>query len=140
VNELQVIREHLATQRRHLSEVIQACSAALQGSAAEGTETQALLRACASYFELALGRLAGNSEAAALARRASASAQPLSSWQALLAAVHAESGQWFDAIDALASRDGPLLQWRQIAHVDADTILGERQRFERVQALRTAHG
>jgi hypothetical protein len=136
VNELQIIRDYLTAERQHLGEVSEICAAAARA----GAPAQGLLHACADYFGFIFGRLDENSKAAALARRAAAApAEPLLDWKELLTVVGVESAQRSATITQLAHEGAPIAQWRATARVDADSILGERRRFEHIRALRAQH-
>jgi hypothetical protein len=157
VNEIGLIRAQLAAERGHVQAVSQACA----GNAAALAELHAAgadyLRCVLGWFEARDQRLlelnrtrAGLDETARQAIRA-ALAQPGSSrealqklaainagtplaWQALAEFVAAAWSPRRDAIDALLTAITHPADWRTIAALDADSILGERRRFERVRA------
>ncbi len=136
MNELQVIRDYLTAEHQHLGEVSEICAAA----ARTGPQAQRLLHACADYFGFIFGRLDENSKVAALARRAaSAPVEPLLDWKELLTVVGIESAQRSATIARLAHAGARIAEWRATARVDADSILGERRRFEQIRALRAQH-
>jgi hypothetical protein len=157
VNEIELIRAQLAAERVHVKAVAQACARNVAALAE-------LKAAGADYLRCVLGRFEARDQRLtelirtrpgldARARHAipAALAQPGSSREALekLAAISAGTpvawqalAQWVagvwsprrDAIDALLTAITRPADWRAIAAVDADSILDERRRFERVRA------
>ncbi|HZO21852.1 MAG TPA: hypothetical protein VFB37_05050 [Steroidobacteraceae bacterium] len=135
MNEIQIIQQHLAIERQHFAQVVAACTTAL---AAPRAAHEPLIEACAQYFEFAVTRLQPDAIAAARARlQAARKADPdrLSEhWQAFLQMFTAACNERFATIDELAKRNESVAQWRNIGRLDAESIVGERERFARVQA------
>jgi hypothetical protein len=166
VNEIQLIRAQLNTERLHVNAVAQACAAApgaAQGRALPASAALELRAAATDYLLCVLGwfdardqhliellrtRTGGDEPARHALQRALA--QPGSSHEAL--APHNNAGAlpvtwpaWAqfiqtvwnprrEAIDALMTAITRPADWRTIAGIDADSILDERRRFERVRA------
>lgn len=176
MNEIQLIRAQLDTERLHVNAVAKACAAALAGapgSAPPASAALAQLRAAAADYLLCvlgwfeardqrlLGLLSARTAAAERAPPAlqAALAQSGSSHEAfgMLKVLNADAPPanaagspvtWLtwaqgietlwnphrQAIDALMAQITRPADWRMIAGIDADSILDERQRFERVRA------
>jgi hypothetical protein len=142
MNETDFIREQLAAERAHLRELLEAVRAgtlkvgqagpaadyigwaaqrliaqldahrrALEATPATGADTRAQLARVAA----AAARLAENATVRPLNRMS----------EQLLALLDA----WNDSLDSLAGRTLRVSHWRQAAHLSADTILEERQRY-----------
>jgi hypothetical protein len=163
VNEIQLIRDQLAAERRHASAVARACAVAARGEFAEAC-VEYLVRVLAWFEErdqragdFARSRPgeppAGEALAEALARpgrsrealekleRAvaggsqAAASDPSPLWQDF---ARYFDGVWStrrDAIDARLAEQLRPAQWRTVAGIDADSILEERRRFARVRAV-----
>lgn len=162
MNEIQLIRDQLASERAHASAVARACAVAARGEFAE-TCVEYLVRVLAWFEErdqragdLARSRpaepAAGGALAEALARpgrsrealekleravaggsRAAAS-DPSPLWQEF---ARYFDGVWSarrDAIDDRLAEELRPAEWRAVAGIDADSILEERRRFARVCA------
>jgi hypothetical protein len=163
VNEIQLIRAQLDTERLHVNAVAKACAAApgaAQGRVALAGPALAQLRAAATDYLLCvlgwfeardqrlielLGARAGGDEPARHALQ-TVLAQPGSSQEALV--LHTNAAGWpawaqfieevwdprRQAIDASMGEITRPADWRALAGIDADSILDERRRFERVRA------
>lgn len=138
MNEIQIIQHQLATERQHFSRVGEIFAAALQARPAPDA---ALMRVCLDYFEFALTRLAASASEARTrlqaARAAEAAAAP-HRWQDFLQAFTRACAERFDSIDALGARQQSVVHWRSVARLNADSIVGERECFARVQACISA--
>ena len=142
MNETDFIRAQLAAERAHLRDILEAVRAA--------TLEVGQARPAADYIEWAGQRLVAQLDAhrralqalpatgadtrAQLARLAGAAGRlaehgtgrPLHEVaEQLLAALDA----WSDSLDAFAGRTLRIGHWRQAAHMTADSILEERQRY-----------
>jgi len=167
MNEIGLIRRQLATEQAHALEVIAACAAALAtpgaSAAADGAHLEALAAAARAHLACVIGSFARREERlAALVRRmaagdsrrraldaalaapgASRDAQALldaQSWPALAAYLQ---GAWSTRRAALETSLGdstPVTEWREIAVIDADSVLEERTRYARVRAAASGPG
>jgi hypothetical protein len=165
MNEIELIRRQLATERAHALEAIGACVATLPASAARATADEARLaalrQAARQYLGGALTSFARRDRRlAALARRLpggdsrrraieAALVGPGASHDAL-AKLDTESwreladylrGAWSGRharLDALLAANGAVSDWREFAGVDADSVLAERAGFARLQAALAA--
>jgi hypothetical protein len=157
VNEIQLIRAQLATERAHASAVANACATATSAATqlrAAGTDYLLCVVGWFAARDRRLGELIRTQPGVGdSARRAleAALAQPGASdealeklkatqggasgaWQALAQFVGTVWGRRRDTIDALLATITRPADWRVIAGIDADAILEERRRFERVKA------
>jgi len=140
MNEIQIIRQQLATERLHFAEVAQACVAALD-SGKFAADSQ-FIAASADYLAFALTRLSGASSVQAPVSNA-ASLQvpganaPVEHWRAFLAAFTAHARKRFETLDELAARNPLVTEWRAVSRIDADSIFTERARYERFKAAVT---
>lgn len=125
MNEIQIIQSQLATEQLHFKEVANACAAALDAGNFAARDDFAA--ACAAYFAFAVTRLPGISSAP----QAQA---PDAEWREFLRVFNTRSTQHFAAIDALLTRSLPVTEWRARSRIDADSIVTERARYERVKA------
>jgi hypothetical protein len=157
VNEIRLLRVQLATERLHVGAVASACATAWSGAAdlrAAGGDyllcvlgwfdtrdqrLRELLRTRPDIsgperqgFEDALAQAGGSD--AALEKLQAAQGGPSLAWQALAQFVDTVWDRRREAIDALLATITRPAHWRAIAAIDADSILEERQRFERVNA------
>ncbi len=160
MNEIELIRAQLDTERRHVNAVAQACTA-------PDTAPMELRAAAADYLLCVLGWFEARDQRLLelLDRRSddarahhalhAALAQPGASREAL--ALHTDAAgvpvswpawaqfiqtRWHPrraAIDALMAEITRPADWRTIAAIDADSILEERRRFERVRAACAPH-
>ncbi|MGP8033467.1 MAG: hypothetical protein ACLPQ6_04915 [Steroidobacteraceae bacterium] len=161
MNEIELIRRQLATERAHALEVIRACVATLAASAARGTAEHAQLaafrqaardylgRALSSFArrDQRLGELARRLPAGDSRRRAieaalvgsGASRDALAkldteSWRELADCLRGAGGGRQEMLDELLAANGPVSAWREFAGIDADSVLAERAGFARLQA------
>jgi hypothetical protein len=155
VNEIELLRAQLATERRHVSSAANACAAATADAAAVRVAGTDYLRCVLGWFEARDRRLGELLRARAdmdeRTRRGleAALAQPGASdaalgkltaaegaagaWQALAQFVGSAWGPRRDTLDALLGTLTRPADWRAMAGIDADSILEERRRFERLQ-------
>jgi hypothetical protein len=128
MNEIQIIRQQLETERMHFSELTSACAAALDAGRFEAAGE--LAAACADYFTFAAGRLRAN-----LLRQSppepSASA---GQWREFLRGFEQAASSHFALIDQFVARGPSVAEWRTISGIDADAIVAERTRYRRVKA------
>jgi hypothetical protein len=143
VNEIQLIREQLATERLHVTTVASACAARWPGAAdlrLAGTDYLLCVLGWFDARDRRLRELAGTravedalaqpgASAAALEKLQAAQGAPPVAWQALAEFIGAVWGRRRDAIDALLATITRPADWRAIAAIDADSILDERRRF-----------
>jgi hypothetical protein len=157
VNEIRLLRVQLATERLHVGAVASACAAAWSGATdlrAAGSDylqcvlgwfderdrrLRELVRTRPDIsapegqgFEDALGQAGGSDEALQKLQAAQGGSSP--GWQALAQFVGTVWERRREAIDALLASLTRATDWRLIAAIDADSILEERRRFERVNA------
>lgn len=161
MNEIQLLRNQLAVERRRVREVASACAAALAAPAPpNGAALQALGEACAEYLRCVTGwfdqrdeRLGelyarlpagdagrrslealspGGSGPAALGTIAAAAAG--GAWAALAQSIDGEWDARRGAIEALLASNPRVADWRAIAGIDADSIRQERVLYARVCA------
>lgn len=153
MNEIELLRAQLATERLHVSAAANACAAADAAALrAAGTD---YLRCVLGWFEARDRRLdellrarAGLDESthrglkAALSQpgasdvalgKLPAAEAAIGAWQALAQFVGTAWGPRRDALDALLGTLARPADWRTIAGIDADSILEERRRFERLR-------
>lgn len=145
MNETELIRRQLTQERAHALEVAAVCAAQLgvlqaardylTGALISFTQRDARLASLAQ--RLPAGDPARQALNAALERHGgSAHAQALlaqESWRELADYL---AGPWRsrgELIDAQLAANIKRAGWRDVAGVDADSILGERARYERVQ-------
>ncbi|HEY3786786.1 MAG TPA: hypothetical protein VGL55_16030 [Steroidobacteraceae bacterium] len=135
MNEIQLIQQQLATERQHFSAVRELFAAAL--AAQPGTE-ESLMHACVEYFEFALMRLPTPQSSTGQARlKAARTADAVTApwrWQQFLEAFGEACTEHFNSIDVPGAHRESVLHWRSVARLDADAIVGERERFARIQA------
>jgi hypothetical protein len=162
MNEIQLIRGQLTSERAHASAVAGACAVAARGEFADAC-VEYLVRVLAWFEErdqragdLARSRpgkpAAGGALEEALARPGrsrealeklekavaggsqAAASDPSPLWQEF---ARYFDGVWSarrDAIDARLTEELRPTEWRTVAGIDADSILEERRRFARVRA------
>jgi hypothetical protein len=165
MNELDLIRSQLRSERDRATEVALAC-------AAPGA-TEALRQAALDYLVFVLTRFEERDQMLAeqyharlsasdplrrqvdeIVSRTGTSREALAKLEAALASgAHAtRDGSWNafgtffegpwrvrrDAIDALQETNARVADWRAVSFVDADSILEERSRYARVNAERSA--
>jgi hypothetical protein len=128
MNELEIIRHQLATERQHVAEVVGAFDDAMLGTGAE---------AYLDYLAFALRRLESSAASNALthldAVRRAALKDRASRAHEFLQLFNTEWQRHLQEIDAAGSRNLRVAQWRAIAQVDADSILEERKLYEKVK-------
>jgi hypothetical protein len=151
MNEIQLLRAQLATERRHVLAVASTCAGAHR-RAATYPETPALAvlaQASTAYLALVVGWFEARDArltalgthlppGEALGREAlgkiRAGANPAEAWGACAALL---SGAWDSrraAIDALCAANPRVTDWRAFAGIDADSIHEERALYARVRA------
>lgn len=146
MNEIEIIRAQLSTERQHVAEVVNACSRDIgtrerQTSPAvpsAGSATGEFRQACVDYLAAALARIGTDASREALAtleavRDADALAVE-SRWRSFLHTFESEWPRRCDALDSLFQRNLSVTRWRAAAGVDADSILEERRLYGRVKA------
>jgi|SRR5215467_3416445 len=163
MNEIELLREQLATERRHVREVASACAAACGGAPAAPGDValEALRGACAEYLrcvldwfdrrDARLGELYARRPSADAGPGALAALEPAGrghealeelvtrgpaseSWQALARFIHGPWDARRGATDALLASNQRIADWRAIAGVDADSVCHERALYARVRA------
>ncbi len=161
MNEIQLIRQQLATERAHASAVANACATALQSAAPDPV----FRRACVDYlacvlawfeerdqrlaeltelrfpagdparaaFDEALKHPGRSRDVLAKLEAACASArQP--AWREFAEYFNARWSARRDALEALLASNTRAGDWRMLGGIDADSILEERRRFALVAA------
>jgi nucleotidyltransferase/DNA polymerase involved in DNA repair len=141
MNEIEIIRAQLQSERQHVAEISDAFTAALNDTPSSASAE--FKQACAHYLEFAITRLEPDAGRDALAKlQAARNVSALSSlasdehWRSFLQFFR---GQWHahaDALDALFGRNISVKDWRIAAGIDADSIFEERRRYAKVKALR----
>ena len=160
MNEIQLIRAQLATERLHLSTIAQACaSSAAQAATVRAARLDYLLCVLGWFeardqrlgellrappgdldegtrraLEAALGQAGASGEALGRLRAAHSTA----AWQACAHFIDTAWGARRDALDALLTTLARASDWRRIAGIDADSILQERRLFELATAASAA--
>lgn len=156
MNEIQLIRAQLDTERTHASAVATACAAGSEPADLRTAATDYLLCVLGWFDERdrRLGELVRTrpdlggqlrhgiaealaqpgASAAALEKLKATQGDPTVTWQALAQFVGTVWERRRDAIDVLLASITRPADWRAIAAIDADSILEERRRFERVNA------
>jgi hypothetical protein len=162
MNEIQLLRDQLAAERRHVREVASACAAACRAEPAPagGAALVALAEACRDYLECVLAwfdqrdarlaelyaRLPGGAEGEARGAldlsgrgrdaldglRAAGTAHE--DWAALARFVNGAWDTRRSAIEALLATSVRVADWRAVSGIDADTIYEERALYSRVRA------
>ena len=139
MNETDIIKKQLATERQHFADVASACFSVIRQARVEQADfdhSGGFAQACRDYFGFALTRFEGSARSD-LAARFDGAAQPWQAagqWLAFLETFNAESHRRFSALDALSARAVSVAEWRAVSKVDADTIFRERALYERVKA------
>lgn len=163
MNEIELLRDQLATERRHVREVASACAAALaNASPGPGDAALEALRGASGEYlgcvlnwfdrrDERLGRLyarqpaadAGGMAPAALGlpghgrealRRLEQSGPARESWQALARFIDGPWDARRAAIEALLAANPRVADWRAFGGIDADSICQERALYARVRA------
>ena len=164
MNEIELLRNQLAAERRHVREVASACAAAHTGArpAPGDAALEAFRGACAEYLgcvldwfdrrDARLGELyarhspadAGQRALAALgmAGRGREALEELEargpaggSWQALSRFIHGPWDARRGAIEALLASNQRIADWRVFGGIDADSVCHERALYARVRAV-----
>lgn len=159
MNEIELIRRQLATERAHALEVSGACAAALGEGAAQalnGAQLEAFRKAAEDYLECALSSFARRDQRlaelvrrlpngderrrgmdAALAQyggsRDALARLGTRSWRELADYLGRPWGSRCETIDRLLGAGAAVGDWREFAGIDADSILEERTRYARVR-------
>ena len=149
MNEIELLRSQLATERRHVREIASACAAAHAGAPARPGDAalEALSAACGEYLgcvldwfdrrDQRLGELyahpAADSGRMALERlkRAGPAHQ---AWPALAAFINGPWDARRGAIETLLASNPRVADWRAFCGIDADSVCQERALYARVRA------
>jgi hypothetical protein len=158
MNEVELIRTQLATERRHATLVASACVLALEESAGalETLDLTCFCQTCVEYLVWVLTRFeardrmileggSGAELAGILGGREALSSLiyrleypspegPQGSWRDFAAYFSVDWSARREAADEIFGRTATLADWRSMAGIDASSILDERNRFARVQA------
>jgi hypothetical protein len=144
VNETDIIKKQLATERLHFADVASAFLSMIEQagvSRANFDSGGGFAQACRDYFDFALTRFEGSARSDLTGRfedakgtRAATDRLTADRWLSFLAAFKAESNRRFAALDALSARAVLVAEWRAVSKIDADTIFRERALYERVKA------
>jgi len=150
MNEIGLLRSQLATERRHVREVANACAAALSGAPARPGDAalETLQAACAEYLgcvlewfdrrEQRLGELCVQHAAADPSRmaleRLRRAGPALERWRALAEHINGPWNARCDAIEALLASNPRVADWRAFCGIDADSVCQERALYARVRA------
>ncbi len=156
MNEIRLIRDQLALERLHALEVANACARACEPSPESkpvGADVlEAFRGACGDYLRFVLGgferrdrRLAGlpgglapghdgpGGSQAALETLASTGAAP-EAWRRLADYLDSDWESRGKALEARLTARASISDWRTFSGVDADSILAERELFQRFRA------
>jgi hypothetical protein len=137
MNEIELLRNQLATERRHVREVASACAAAHAGARARPGDAalEALRAACGEYLacvlewfdqrDLRLGEPAVQHPAAGSSPEG---------WNALAAFINGPWNARRDAIEARLASNPRVADWRVFCGIDADSVWRERTLYARVVA------
>lgn len=160
MNEIELLRNQLATECRRVREVASACAAAYRAEpATRDPEALAALRgACAAYLECVLdwfdrrderlrelnaahpGGDAGRALEAALSlsgrgretlARLAGDGSARDSWQALAGLIDGPWATRRDAIEAALASNPRVAEWRAFGGIDADSVWQERALYAR---------
>jgi len=152
VNEIQVIRTQLATERAHLCEIAAACEEpgdriarhdylrhVLGWFAAREERLEQLLRVPDRLGAEARAALAGalaeaGSSSEALRRLPAASGGSAQEWRQFARFMADAWDSRRRRLDALLAQESAAATWRTVAGIDADTMLEERARYGRARA------
>lgn len=161
MNEIELLRNQLATERRHVREVASACAAAHRKAPAAGAALEPLRAACTEYLGCLLGwfdqrdeRLgelcarvpagdAGRGTIAALELRGRGREALEGLAQRGLAQESSQglaqyiNGAWDarrGAIEAALAANARVADWRAFGAIDADSMYRERALYARVRA------
>lgn len=150
MNEIELLRNQLASERRHVREVASACAAAHAAAPARPGDAalEALRGACGAYLALVLdwferrdqrlGELCAqhpppDSGRTALEMLKQAGPEP-ETWQALAEFINGPWDARRGAIEALLASNPRVADWRAFSGIDADSICKERALYGRVRA------
>jgi hypothetical protein len=151
MNEIQLLRQQLDAERRHVRAVASACASAHRSAttSAERAALAALREASTAYLALVLGwfdardaRLGALGTqlppGTAMGREAldemRVGKNPAEAWAACAAFA---SGAWDSRraiIEALCAANSRVTDWRTFANIDADSVHQERAHYARVRA------
>ncbi len=162
MNEIELLRNQLATERRHVRAVASACAAAhLAGGAMQGgTALEALRRACTEYLgcmldwfdqrderldalypHISAGDEGRRARAVDLSGRGREALDRLEqggpaheTWQAVARFINGAWDARRGAIEAALGANTRVADWRAFARVDADSVCQERALYARVRA------
>jgi hypothetical protein len=153
MNEIELLRNQLATERRHVREVASACAAAHAGAPARPGDAalEALRAACSEYlgsvlewFDRRDRRLSELSELNAQHPAADSGRTALEmlrqaapardAWQALAAFINGPWDAQRGAAEALLAASSRVATWRTVCGIDADSVCQERALYARVHA------
>lgn len=169
MNEIELLRNQLATERQHVREVASACAAAhlAESAARDPVVLEPLREACAAYLEPVLewfdrrderlGELcarlpAGDGGRSALAAlevpgrgrealaRLEAARSASESWQALAQFINGPWDARRGAIEASLAPMARVADWRAFGRIDADSIWQERALYARFRAVMPGGG
>jgi hypothetical protein len=150
MNEIELLRDQLATERRHVREVASACAKAHAGASARPGDAalEALRAACGEYLgcvlewfgrrdqrlrELYAQHPLADSGRMALERLRQAGPGP-ESWQALAEFINGPWDAQRGAIEVLLASNRRVADWRAVCGIDADSVCQERALYARVHA------
>jgi len=152
VNEIELLRTQLATERRHVREVAASCAAAARGvpSAPAGSAPDAWRQACTEYLgcvlewfderDARLLELYDRKAVAALGdggpgrealERLAADTASHSRWQDLERFINGPWDARRAAVEALLAANPRVADWRAFGGIDADSICRERVLYAR---------
>ena len=152
MNEIELLRTQLATERRHVREVAASCAAAARGmpSAPAGSAPDAWRQACTEYLgcvlewfderDARLLELYDRKAVAALGdgghgrealERLAADSASHSRWQDLERFINGPWDARRAAIEALLATNPRVADWRAFGGIDADSICRERVLYAR---------
>ena len=169
MNEIELLRSQLASERRRVREIASACAAAHRGAPASPARAapEALRRACTEYLgcvldwfderDARLGELyarlpAGNPDRTAVAalgsdgrgrealERLAADGDAPEGWQALAQFINGPWDARRRAVETLLATNPRVADWRAFAGIDADSIGRERALYARCGAALPAGG
>jgi len=152
VNEIELLRTQLATERRHVREVAASCAAAARGvpSAPAGSAPDAWRQACTEYLgcvlewfderDARLLELYDRTAVAALGdgghgrealERLAADTAAHSRWQDLERFINGPWDARRAAVEALLATNPRVADWRAFGGIDVDSICRERVLYAR---------
>ena len=155
MNEIQLLRDQLSIERRHVREVATACAAAYSASPARTDGALAALdAACTQYLscvldwfeqrDVRLGALyarlpaddplGARSGAGQALTTLQATRERRAGWAALAEFVIGAWDKQRGAVEALLDSNLRVGDWRAVAGIDADSVYRERSLYEQVRA------